>query len=138
MLLVSISFHINLDKSSAETLRLELGREVNVIDLVFDKGTDFVYAITSNKKLLYINTTDLKVEHELSISSIPNAIKLYKGNIYVALKDEQKVVVTSPTFDGNFKEINLNSKPFRIELGNNRLFYVDESKLQTVWSYDLD
>lgn len=143
-MLASFSFYFTLEKSYAQTNakimdQLLFEDNTTIIDVAYDEQTDFVFAITSDNRLLYINTVGLKVEHELSLNLTPSSIKVYDGNIYITSGAEKKVAVASTTFNGKMKEITLNGQPLQIELGGNKLFYVSKQNFkETVWSYSLD
>lgn len=150
LLIPSFYFNFNIDKSFAENKQISFGEVsdgVMINNLEYDGTTGFGYAThtkmlypenkKTENKILYINTQDLKIQHELQLTSYPGHLKIYKNNLYIALPDEKKVVVANTIYDGKItKEIPLPNYSYGLELGNGNLFYCDSNG--AVMAYDLE
>ncbi|KEF35888.1 putative S-layer protein [Schinkia azotoformans MEV2011] len=150
LLIPSFYFNLNIEKSFAENKQISFGEVsdgVMINNLEYDGATGFGYAthtkiqypenkMTENK-ILYINTEDLEIQHELQLTSYPGHLEIYKNNLYIALPDEKKVVLANTIYDGKItKEIPLPNYSYGLELGNGNLFYLDSKG--AVMAYDLE
>lgn len=111
----------------------------HLTEWVYDGTRDYIYAISEEtNKLLYIRGSDLTVEGEKYIGSQPTDIKLFNGNLYVALYGSTRVAVTGTTLDSPVNLINLNFNPYIIEVGQDKLYYTEEDQWCRVNVYHFD
>lgn len=151
LLIPSFYLNLNIEKSFADnkTKTILFGgvsEGVMINSLEYDQTTGLSYATHTkmlypeNKitetKILYINTKDLTIQHELQLTSQPSQIKIHNNKLYIALPNEKKVVVANTIYDGKItEEIPLPSYSNGLEIGNGNLFYVDSKG--AVMAYDL-
>jgi hypothetical protein len=106
---------------------------------VYDETRDYIYAISEEtNKLLYIRGSDLIVEGEKYIGSQPTDIKLFNGNLYIALCGSTRVAVTGTAFDSPISLVNLNFNPYLIEVDQDKLYYTEEDQWCRINVYNFD
>jgi hypothetical protein len=122
---------ISLDTAS---LKIDGG----VTDWVYDTKSDFIYAISSDSgNLLCINTDTFTVESREYIGGNPTDIELYKDKLYIALSESTRVAVKDIATRSNKSYfIELDSRPYYIEIGNGKLFYTGRYEYQDIYAYD--
>jgi len=131
------TFFTSSNRNPAET---QVSITGNIVEWILDSNNEYIYAITSNNKLLFIHTSDLQIISQLSLSISPTCIDLDNGKLYISSSSINKVVVVNIGTRSIEKNINLTVNPYKIAVDGNKMFYVENTihnYISYLYLYDL-
>lgn len=123
-------------EASAATGELYLGQ--NVSSWIMDEANGYIYAVTNDtNKLLFIRLSDLQVEQELAIGSLPSDIDMDNGKLFITLSGSTQAKVVDIPSKSVVDTLTFSFVPYKIAIDGDKIFYVQYDQHTRLYVYDL-